>query len=149
MKYTDFHKYLTIKIKGKAHIGPSISIKLGNNFNSSNIMSSQDVEIQNQYNKPLRFIVFPIKIYGENIRHLNILILDQKTKIIERYEPFDHYLNFTQINSLIEAFLYKWVEQGKIYFLRYHTTLNSKSILNDKNCGIYCVNYVMSKLKDA
>ena len=141
MKYTDFHKYLTIKTNGKADIGPTISIELGNH----KIWISQGVKSKSDY-KPLRFIIFPLKIYGETIRHLNILILDRKTKIIERYEPFDEYVNFQQVNDLIEPFLYKWMEQRKIYFLKYQTILNSEQVLSNKNCGIYCINFIMKKL---
>lgn len=148
MKYTDFYKYLTIKTNGEANIGSSISIKLGNSVDLDKISVSQEIENKkSDRDKPLRFIIFPVKIYGETIRHLNILILDRKTKIIERYEPFDQYLNFHRINDLIESLLYKWMEQRKIYFLKYQTTLNSKPVLCNKNCGIYCINFIMKKLK--
>ena len=155
MRYTDFYQYLTIKIntfqseQSEVYIGPSIAVDV----KTRKIMSSsQNVSTIGYYNPNLRmkrFIIFPVKIFGETIRHLNILILDRKTKIIERYEPFNTYLNFNQINDLIEPFLYKWMEERKIYFLKYQTTLNSDVIVNEKNCGIYCINYVVSKLKEA
>ena len=142
MKYQDFLKYLTLKAKTFAYIGPSISIKIGENHK---------ISISKWLYPPVinyRFIIFPIKLYGENIRHLNILILDQKTKIIERYEPFNQYLNFHQINDLLEPLLYKLMEQGKIYFLHFKTTLNTETILNDKNCGLYCIKYICEKYKE-
>lgn len=139
MKYTDFYTYLNAQVIGKGHIGPSISIKIG----EANSISISNKKIENSY----RFIIFPIKIYGENIKHLNVLLLDQKTKIIERYEPFNQYLNFDQINNLIEPLLYKLMENQKIYFLKYQTALNTKNILNDKNCGIYCLQYIFETLR--
>jgi hypothetical protein len=149
MKYSDFYRYLAIKIDGKACIGPSVSIELGNGAKNGKIFASSN-SIPNKHNnshvKP-RFTIFPVKIYGETINHLNLLILDRKTKIIERYEPFDQYLNLKQINDLIEPFLYKWMEQGKIYFFKYQTILNSGPVLNDRNCCIHCINYIMTKLK--
>jgi hypothetical protein len=140
MKYKDFHAYLTIKVGTSAIIGPSISIKVGNNpsISMSKLWSKSSS----------RYIIFPIKIYGENIRHLNVLLLDQKTKIIERYEPFNLYLNFHQINDLLEPLLYKLMEQKKIYFLKYQTTLNTEVNLNEQNCGLYCVQYIVEKISN-
>lgn len=134
MKYEDFYKHLTLQVKNLAHIGPSISIRLSD--------AKISISSNNRLNSSLRFIIFPIKIYGETLRHLNILILDKKTKLIERYEPFNQYLNNTQINDLIEPLLYKLMEQGKIYFLNYKTTLNTETVLSDKNCGLYCIKYI-------
>lgn len=141
MKYEDFYKYLTLKVDKHTYIGPSISIKLGENPKIS-------ISKWSRYNHEIinRFIIFPVKLYGENIRHLNVLILDQKTKIIERYEPFNQYLNFHQVNDLLEPLLYKLMEQNKIYFLRYKTILNTETILNDKNCGLYCIKYICEKI---
>ena len=136
MKYRDFYTTLTLSLKkfNCVSIGPSVSIS-GKRINISNY----DIDTS------LRYIIFPIKIYGHNIKHLNILILDQKTKIIERYEPFNQYLNFDQINDLLESLLYKLMEDGKIYFLKYQTTLNSEN-LSDKNCGMYCIKYITKML---
>jgi hypothetical protein len=140
MKYKDFYKYLSIKVDKEAHIGPSISVQL----------NTKTISMSNYETRALqsRFVIFPVKIYGENIRHLNVLVLDQKTKIIERYEPFNQYLNFKQINDLLEPLLYKLMEQGKIYFLKYDTTLNTEEFLSDKNCGLYCIKYIVDKIKD-
>jgi hypothetical protein len=77
-----------------------------------------------------------------------MVILDKKTKILERYEPFDKYLNFFQINDLIESLFYRLMNQGKIYFLKYQTTLNTETILNDKYCCLYCVKYAVEKIKN-
>jgi hypothetical protein len=140
MKYKDFYNYLVIKVNGVAHIGPSISVKL----NTKTISMSNESETSSSS----RFVIFPIKIYGENIRHLNILVLDQQDKIIERYEPFNQYLNFNQINNLLEPLLYKLMEQDKIYFLKYNTTLNTEEILSDKNCGLYCIKYIANKINN-
>lgn len=142
MKYEDFYKHLSIQVKNLALIGPSISIKLS--------LTGPKISISN-FKVPLlppqRFVIFPIKIYGETIRHLNILILDNKTKIIERYEPFNRYLSNSQINDVLEPLLYKLMSNKKIYFLKFETTLNTETILNDKNCGLYCVKYVANKIK--
>lgn len=152
MKYKDFYQYLTIKInKEDACIGPSICIKLDDNSpsgrgNYRSLVSTTEDSFDFNVGVNVKFIIFPIKIYGETIRHLNILILDRKTKIIERYEPFNRYLKHKVIDGLIEQVLYNWMSRGKIYFLKYQTTLNSEPVLNDKNCGIHCINYVMSKL---
>lgn len=142
MKYKDFSTFLTLKIGQDADIGPSVTVRLTPAQNKSLIsISSKKIETNH------RFIVFPVKIYGENIRHLNILCLDRKTKIMERYEPFDQYLNFDQINDLLEPLLYKLMEQKQIYFLKYQSTLNSDNILSDTNCGMYCIKYVIQKIK--
>lgn len=143
MKYEDFHSYLTLKVGNNAFIGPSISVKLDGTFK---ISIEKWLQSHHDNIKNFRFVIFPIKIYGEKIRHLNVLLFDQKTKIIERYEPFNRYLNFNQINDLIEPLLYKLMEQKKIYFLKYQTSLNTETILNDKNCGLYCVKYVCHKI---
>lgn len=139
MKYKDFYTFLTLKTGHNASIGPSISIRLKE---PSISMSNKEIDFNHK-----RFIIFPIKIYGENVQHLNILFLDRKTKIMERYEPFNQYLNFNQINDLLEPLLYKLMEQKKIYFLKYQTTLNQDNIIDDTNCGIYCIKYVVEKLK--
>jgi hypothetical protein len=138
MKYKDFHAYLTTRVGANAIVGPSISIKVGINPKIS--------MTEPWFEGTSRFIVFPIKLYGENIRHLNILLLDQKTKIVERFEPFNLFLNFHQINDLLEPFLYKLMGQRKIYFLKYQTTLNPAPVVNDQNCGLYCVKYVVQKI---
>ena len=155
MKYEDFYKHLTLQVKNLAHIGPSISIKLDsiNPKISISKIGSIDPKIsifELSPKQPLlssKFVIFPIKIYGETLRHLNILILNNKTKVVERYEPFNQYLNNCQINDLIESLLYKLMQHKKIYFLKYKTTLNTETVLNDKNCGLYCVKYVMEKIK--
>lgn len=139
MKYKDFYNYLTLKTNQQTCIGSSISIKL--NSNHISIKSWVPILINS------RFIIFPLKIYGNNLRHLNVLILDRKTNIIERYEPFERYLNFNQINSLLEPLLYKLMEQRKIYFLKYQTTLNTK-VRDDKNCCLYCLKYIIEKIKE-
>lgn len=139
MKYKNFYDYLNLTIS-KIHnvsIGPSISITIGKN---------PKISIANFIpNCSTKFIIFPIKIYGENIRHLNILCFDKQRKIIERYEPFNEYLSFNQINDLLESLLYKLMNKGQIYFLKYQTTLNSDNIINDKNCGLYCIQYINKK----
>jgi len=148
MKYVDFYNCLTYKVKqynlqkniDRVWIGPSISVRV----REHSITTSNPVN--ERLYSTFRFVIFPIKIYSGSVRHLNILFLDRKTKIIERYEPFDQYLNFHQINGLIEALLYKLMGQKKIYFLKYTTSLNTKVILNDKNCGLYCIKYVSEKL---
>ena len=140
MKYEDFYKYLVLRVNKTAHIGPVISIKLGEDPKIS-ILKFEGLTNH-------RCVFFPIKIYGETIRHLNILFLDKKTKIIERYEPFDQYLNFHQINDLLESLLYKLMSQKLLYFLKYQTTLNTETVLNDKNCGLYCVKYATTKIKE-
>jgi hypothetical protein len=139
MKYEDFYTHLTLQVKNLALIGPSISIKLDDNKIS---MSKLKVPLLFS-----RFIIFPIKIYGETLRHLNILILDNKTKIVERYEPFNQYLNNSQINDLLEPLLYKLMSMSKIYFLKFETTLNTETVFNNTNCGLYCVKYVVDKIK--
>jgi hypothetical protein len=139
MKYEDFYKYLAFKVGNSAVIGPSISIKIGEHPKISLGLFQGPFEH--------RFVIFPIKIYGETVRHLNVLIFDQKTKIMERYEPFNQYLNFRQINDLLESLLYKLMEGKKIYFLKYRSTLNTETVLTDKNCGLYCVKYVVEKIK--
>jgi len=141
MKYKDFYDCLTVKVGTNAYIGPSITIKLtDNSIYLSKIINNSEFE-------PFRYVIFPLKIYGENIQHLNIIILDRKTKIIERFEPFNYYLNYYQINDLLEPLLYKLMENKKLYFLKYQSTLNTENILNDKNCGYYCIKYVVDKLK--
>ena len=78
MKYKDFYTFLALKTCHVAVIGPSISIILSNkglrSKEPSISISNKEVDFGHK-----RFIVFPIKIYGENIRHLNILFLDRKT----------------------------------------------------------------------
>lgn len=141
MKYEDFYKHLSLQVKNLALIGPSILIQLSLTEPKISISKCEASLVST------RFVVFPIKIYGETIRHLNILILDNKTKIIERYEPFNQYLNNIQINDLLEPLLYKLMSNKKIYFLKFETTLNTETVLNDKNCGLYCVKYVANKIK--
>ena len=148
MKYSDFYNYLALKVEqynlkhsNRVFIGPSISIKVGEHHS----IAFPDIPDERLYST-FRFVVFPIKIYSGKVRHLNILLWDRKTKIIERYEPFGRYLNFHQINGLVEALLYKLMEQKKIYFLKYTTSTNNKEILNDKNCGLYCITYMIQKI---
>ncbi|CCV02209.1 hypothetical protein IIV30_014R [Invertebrate iridescent virus 30] len=141
MKYKLFYDYLNLVISQihNACIGPSISITIGKDPKVS--IKNFDFKIKNNF----KYIIFPIKIYGENIRHLNILCFDKQKKIIERYEPFNEYLNFYQINDLIESLLYKLMNKSQIYFLKYQTSLNSENIVNDKNCGLYCIQYIRKK----
>jgi hypothetical protein len=144
MKYRDFYAYLDSKVSNIADIGPHISIRIKNDGSwRKNSISIGDKKIQNIH----RFLIFPIKIYGENIHHLNVLLLDRKNKYIERYEPFNQYIYFNQINELIESLLNKLMEEQKIYFLKYQSTINTEKILNDKNCGVYCVQYVLCRIK--
>ena len=97
MKYKDFYTYLHHKVKkNNAYIGPSISIVVPR-FQEELPCSKIVCKISEKVNINLlqyRFIIFPLKIYGENIKHLNILLLDQDTKILERFEPFNQHLNF-------------------------------------------------------
>jgi len=165
MKYRAFHACLDALADNKADIGPSVSIKVPS-------IGTRHIGISNKkIEKNHRFIFFPVKIYGDTnantlgsggpkinlpptaegytgSRHLNMLLLDRETKIIERYEPFDQHLYFDQINELLEPLLYKLMEQRKIYFLKYQTTLNSESVLNDKNCGMYCLKYVKKRITE-
>jgi hypothetical protein len=147
MKYEDFYKHLSLQVQNLALIGPSISIKLSSTEPKISI-SKFEAPLLPPWNDR-RFVIFPIKIYGETIRHLNILILDNKTKIIERYEPFNQYLNASQLDDLLELLLYKLMSKKKIYFLKFQTTLNTETVLNDKNCGLYCVKYVANKIKNS
>jgi len=144
MRFKVFLELLKLRLKKKAShytVGPSISIKIG--YNPSINISNALVDLNH---KEKRFIVFPIKIYGEKLRHLNIVLLDNKTKIVERFEPFNDYINFKQINDLLEPFLYKLMEKKKIYFLKYQNTLNTETVLTDKNCGYYCIKYAYNKI---
>lgn len=154
MKYKDFCVYLQHKIeqhnikqpeiKEKVYLASSISIFLPKDITKENIKFVIKPDFSCKSNH--RYIIFPIKIYGENIKHLNILILDQKTKILERFEPFNKHFNFYQINNALESFLYELMEKKLIYFLKYQVTLNSENIVNEKSCGIYCINYVSNRL---
>jgi hypothetical protein len=137
MRFQEFLELLKLRLKKASNytVGPIISIKIG--CNPSIHISNASVNLNHN-----RFIIFPIKIYGETLRHLNIVLLDNKTKIVERFEPFNGYISFKQINDLLEPFLYKLMEKKKIYFLKYQNTLNTETVLTDKNCGYYCIEYV-------
>jgi hypothetical protein len=148
MKYADFYKCLKLKVGESsinARIGPAISVVLGE---TPKISFKQKELLCLPQDTSDRFIIFPVKIYGETIHHLNILFLDKKTKIIERYEPFNQSdLFFNQVNDLIEPLLYKLMEQKKIYFIWYQSWLNTENVLNDKNCGLHCIKYVLGKIQ--
>ena len=135
MKYSDFYLLLRKQTAATADIGPSISIDIGPRRSA---ISMSNTRITNNH----RFLVFPIKIYGHNIHHLNVLVLDRKTKIAERYEPFNQHVYFTKINQLLESLLYKLRETQKIYFLKYTTTLNNTPNLKNKNCAIHCLQHL-------
>jgi hypothetical protein len=148
MKYKDFCTYLHHKVKNNAYIGPSISMIIP--CFHEELSSKVVCKISEKVNINLlqyRFIIFPLKIYGENIKHLNILLLDQNTKILERFEPFNRHLNFYQVNGILESFLYKLMEENLIYFLKYKVTLNAQSNIDEKSCGLYCIDYVSNKVK--
>jgi hypothetical protein len=150
MKYKDFYTYLHHKVKKNAYIGPSISI-LVPCFQEELPCSKIVCKISKKVNINLlqcRFIIFPLKIYDKNIKHLNILLLDQGTKILERFEPFNQHLNFYQVNDVLESFLYKLMEENLIYFLKYKVVLNTNSNIYEKSCGLYCIDYVSSKVKN-
>lgn len=145
MKYKDFYKHLTLqvnKLTKLAYIGPSFSVKLG-----SNPKITLEKELELKLFEPFRFIIFPVKLYGANMRHLNILVFDKKTKIIERFEPFNYHFNLRQIDGMIESLLYKMMNQKKLYFLWYKTITNTDIITDNKNCGFYCIKYIVQKLK--
>lgn len=144
MKYKDFCIYLQHKIKEKAHLASSISVFLPKNITSQNIKFVIRPDFNSKSNH--RYLIFPIKIYGENIKHLNILILDQKTKILERFEPFNKHFNFFQINKALESFLYNLMDKKLIYFLKYQNVLNSEIKIDEKSCGLYCINYVSNRI---
>lgn len=139
MKYKDFYGNLNLVITkvNEVYIGPCISIMLEEH---PKISISKFVD-----KETIKYIIFPIKIYGKNIRHLNILFFDKKKKIIERFEPFNKSTTFKQINGLLESLLYKLMNMGQIYFLKYQTTLNYEKTDN-KNCGWYCIQYVLKKI---
>jgi hypothetical protein len=136
MKFREFLMFLDMRLNKSNEwcLGPSISIKIGAD---PKIYSSSDFN-----NIDHRYVLFPLKIYGERIRHLNLLILDCKTKIIERFEPF---YDFKQINDLLEPFLYKLMKHGKIYFLKFRDTLTEK-IDSDGKCGYHCIDYAYKKI---
>lgn len=140
MKYQNFKLCLTHICQDKASVGSCISIVLG---------SHPKISIADSFCDPpnkIRFIIFPVKIYGNKIQHLNVLILDRKSKIITRYEPFKNF-TFPTIDHLIETLLYKLLNQHKIYFLKFEKSIKYEQTDDCKNCSIYCLQYVKNLIK--
>lgn len=134
MKYSDFCVYLTHQTGAFADIGPYISVKLDSGSAS---VSSKQIECKH------RFLVMPIKICSLRAegQHLNVFLLDRKTKVLQRYEPFGN-ISYDRVNKLVEPLMYKLMNDGKIYFLQYSTILGGNT--SGRNCCIHCVNYVKS-----
>lgn len=147
MKYQNFKLCLTHICQDKASVGSCISIVLGSHPKIS-IADSFERACDPPNNPPnkIRFIIFPVKIYGNKIQHLNVLILDRKSKIVTRYEPFKNF-TFPTIDRLIETLLYKLLNQHKIYFLKFEKSIKYEQTDDCKNCSIYCLQYVKNLIK--
>ena len=139
MKFRDFHTYLSAAVQ-------SFDVSVETSIRAELIETVWKMEIER---RPLgrmsgRFVVFPVKIYTPKIRHLNVLILDQKTKTFERYEPHSHTTTIRHLDDAIEDLLYRLMASGSVYFLRYRTLYGDK---NDKNCGFHCIEHVRSTIR--
>lgn len=149
MKYSEFYKQLTGRLDGLAYIGPEISLILnGNGFLNKTWIAS---EIDQETMACHRYAVFPVKLFGRGkIHHLNLMILDRKTKTLERYEPLfspqDANLLSEETSKALESFMYRLMYHEKIYFLKYKTSLNTDNSSDGKNCGVYCIKYAFEKI---
>jgi hypothetical protein len=152
MKYKEFHGRLSSKMIGLAYVGPTVKVNLvgesmvrHGKHATCRLVGPIDRDLALLY----RFAVFPVKLHGSNIRHLNILILDRKTGVLERYDPM--YSRSTdkedlyQTDSVIKYLMHKLMDQGDIYFLKYESGLNHESVL-DNNCGNHCIDYATSSI---
>ncbi|AHL67531.1 hypothetical protein DH26_gp034 [Chloriridovirus anopheles1] len=134
MKYADFRLLLSTLPTTDCVIGPDISIYI----------SSRQIHFKNDKSFKTnlkRFIIFPIKIYGEKeYKHLNVGVLDNMTKVLTRFEPFGNYYQGV-VDNLLESFFYKLMERGYIYFIKYAVSYSLKpQQLN--NCGYYCFQFL-------
>jgi hypothetical protein len=141
MKFQEFDSYLSAGIGPKASVKTSIRAELMSK-------SKWKLELERpfgQIGRCGRFVIFPVKIYTPKNRHLNVLILDQKTKTFERYEPhsYSHTTIIRHLDEAIENLLYQIMATGSIYFLKYRTVYGDK---NDTNCGFHCIERVRSIL---
>lgn len=142
MKYVDFYKLLMTLPLSECHIYPGISL----------ISSNGSLKIKLDGELPLtkqkRFVIFPIKIYGQTAKHLNVIVLDNRTKILTRFEPFHDYFKTNIINKVLEPFMYKLMEQKYIYFLKYQIEHLSDPTLS-RNCGYYCIQYLKTLISQS
>jgi hypothetical protein len=165
MKYKDFLKSLTALLDSTIFtIKPAICLKLGPVISIFSEIDQSDVQPKwsGLYEKnarafqKTRFIVFPVKIYGESgcdvgrgshilTRHLNVLVLDNKTKIVERFEPTYSLLNHRihlKIDTVLEKYAYEQMRLNRIYFLKYVSRVENHHNEFDKDCGFICIKYL-------
>lgn len=131
MKYSHFLTYLRLKTNENVTIAPAITVKNG----KASIR-------QEWFENNTKFLVFPIKIYYGRIRHLNIALLNNETKVVECFEPFEKDYFFSDV--AVEEILLKLMSLKKIYFLSFKKVLGSNT--SQKNCGYFCVEYIHKKI---
>jgi hypothetical protein len=116
--------------------------------------------IKNNLDKDFIYIRLSISItneYGESIRHANILLLDNKRKIIERFEPYGDisFYNSQELNFMIEqnitkpiGYKYKFVQPYPGFQLRSDEFERKNKVYGDPNgyCLAWCLLYLEIKL---
>lgn len=94
---------------------------------------------------------------GENLRHANIILIDNKRKIIERFEPYGeiNYFNSQDINLMIEerlvkplGYIFKFVQPYPGFQTRSDESNKYNKVYGDPSgfCLAWCLLYIETKL---
>jgi ankyrin repeat protein len=163
-KLTDYYKKIGLNYSYKVEF---INIEIVWSFQKLILMTNFESIIQDKLSKSERFIVIPLGIEISDGSHANIIIIDKKKKIIERFEPngqssprnfnynpklLDLLLenNFNNIDSLTD---YNYIPPNKylpiVGFQMLESINDDKcKFIGDPNgfCAVWCVWYIHFKL---
>ncbi|ABF82112.1 hypothetical protein MIV082L [Invertebrate iridescent virus 3] len=97
-----------------------------------------------------RFVVFPVKIYGLCVRHMNVLVWDMGHQRVERFEPFR--MGFPEVQPTIDGALTNLLNQlaaaDGSQTLQYRTLVTAwgnKSDHVDTHCCRWCLEWLEKK----
>lgn len=143
-RFNTFLPFIIIwKNSNNNYLDPNLILYLKNNLDLEYVYVRLSINITNEL--------------GENIRHANILFIDNKNKVVERFEPYGDisFYNSRELNSMLESNLvnvldykYKFVQPYPGFQLRSDEFEKKNKVYGDPAgfCLAWCLLYLETKL---
>ncbi len=143
-KFNTFLPFIIIwKNLNNYYLDPNLIVCLKNNTDKDYVYIRLSINISNEY--------------GDNIRHANMLFIDNKNKVVERFEPYGEisFYNSQELNLMIEQqivailrYRYKFVQSYPGFQLKSDEFEKKNKVYGDPKgfCLAWCLLYLETKL---
>lgn len=143
-KFNTFLPFIIIwKNLNNYYLDPNLILFLKSNLDQDYIYVRLSINLTNEY--------------GENIRHANMLFIDNKNKVVERFEPYGEiiFYNSQELNLMLEQqivqilrYNYKFVQPYPGFQLKSDEFEKKNKVYGDPKgfCLAWCLLYLETKL---